>query len=155
MQEESKHIPYQRLESSDLSSQLAEMLEKAKAASSHAYAPYSNFKVGAVVLLDNGEYITGSNQENAAYPSGLCAERTALFFAHHQYPTASIKTMVIVAQQNGDFLPKPIMPCGACVQVFSESIKRTQQSFEVLLYGTDYSYLVSDARDFIPFRFEL
>lgn len=155
MIKETKHIPYQRVDISDMNSQQLELLNKAKEASTHAYAPYSKFKVGAALLLDNGEIITGSNQENAAYPSGLCAERTALFYAHHRYPDASIKTLVIVAFQNDAFLSSPIMPCGSCVQVFSESIRRTKNTFEVLLYGNDYSYLINDARDFIPFRFDL
>ena len=155
MNNESKNINYQRIEIADLDTSMLNLLAQAKKASTHAYAPYSQFKVGAAVLLNNGEIITGSNQENAAYPSGLCAERTALFFAHHQYPKARVKTLVIAAQQHGDFLKTPIMPCGSCVQVFSESIKRSQATFDVLLYGTEYSYLVKDARDFIPFRFEM
>lgn len=155
MKDEIGKYAYHRVSLEDLDNNHLQLIERAKEASAHAYAPYSDFKVGAAVLLDNGEIITGSNQENVAYPSGLCAERTALFYAHHLYPQAKLKCLVIVAFQEGDFIASPIMPCGACVQVFSESIKRTGDSFQVLLYGRDYSYLIDDAKDFIPFRFDL
>ncbi len=150
-----KEIDYSQVQLEALDGSQQELIEKAREALNHAYAPYSNFKVGAAVLLDNGEVITGSNQENAAYPSGLCAERVALFSAHHLYPNAKVKALAIAAADKGVELKNPIMPCGACVQVMSESITRSGCSFQVLLYGSSRSYVLDDARDLLPFRFEL
>lgn len=93
----------------------------------NAYAPYSKFYVGAAVLLDNGEIITGSNQENASYPSGLCAERTAIYYAGAKFPNTIIKTMAIVAGSQDRKTTEPIPPCGACRQAIAEyEIKQTQ-----------------------------
>lgn len=154
MKQESKQIPYKELQKSDLSPEQSQLIHLAKEATKSAYAPYSNFQVGAAVLLDNGEIITGSNQENAAYPSGLCAERVALFYAHHLYPKATVKALAIAATDKGKALVNPIMPCGACVQVMSESISRGGHTFEVLLQGESKTLHVPNALDLIPFRFE-
>ncbi len=151
----SKPIQFQNIPTQDLDIAKRELVEQAKAALKNAYAPYSKFQVGAAVLLDNGEVITGSNQENVAYPSGLCAERVALFYAQHKYPHAKVKALTIAAEDNGKALHEPIMPCGACVQVMSETVKRNGESFEVILCADDHVMLVPDALNFIPFRFDL
>lgn len=152
---ETKHISYQSIANQDLSITQDELVKEAKTALKNAYAPYSNFQVGAAVLLDNGEVITGSNQENAAYPSGLCAERVALFYAQHKYPEAKVKALAIAAENKGEELLEPVMPCGACVQVMSETVKRSGETFEVLLIAKDHVLAVDDALNFIPFRFDM
>ena len=96
------------------------LAEKAIEATANSYAPYSGFCVGAAVRLSDGKIITGSNQENIAYPSGLCAERTAMFYAHAQYPDAGIIAIAIAARQDGDLCETPASPCGACRQVMAE-----------------------------------
>ncbi|MEA3452496.1 MAG: cytidine deaminase, partial [Bacteroidota bacterium] len=93
------------------------VVEKAKEAVKSAYAPYSNFHVGAAVLLENEEIICGTNQENSAYPSGLCAERVALFYANSKYPNIEIKTLAICAFNNNEYRKQPTSPCGSCRQV--------------------------------------
>ena len=153
MTNETKNIAYTALAEQDLTSAQAQLLNAAKEATTHAYAPYSNFQVGAAVLLDNGEVVTGSNQENAAFPSGLCAERVALFSAHHLYPEAKVKAIAVAATDHKKALKNPIMPCGACVQVMSESITRGGEPFEVLLQGEKNILHIPSALDLIPFRF--
>ena len=91
----------------------------AREAAAKAYAPYSKFRVGAAALLDNGEVVAASNQENAAYPSGLCAERTTVFYANAKYPEAKILRLLIYAETDKGPVRSPITPCGACRQVFS------------------------------------
>lgn len=100
----------------ELPGQLMALKDSALEAANTAYAPYSNFQVGAAVLLSNGEIIKGSNQENAAYPSGLCAERVALFYAHSIYPGASVDMLAVIAVSKGE-IANTISPCGACRQV--------------------------------------
>jgi cytidine deaminase len=150
----SKNVNYSLLENKDLSDTQSSLISRAKEALKHAYAPYSHFQVGAAVLLDNGEVITGSNQENIAFPSGLCAERVALFTAHHQYPDAKIKAIAVAATDNGKAVLNPIVPCSACIQVMSESISRGGESFEVILLGEKHILHIPDALDLTPFRFE-
>lgn len=130
------------------------LIEKAYQISSDAYAPYSEFKVGAAVLLENGEIVLGSNQENIAYPSGLCAERVALFYAGANYPKEAIKLLVIVAK--GDLLPfdKILSPCGSCRQVLVESESRQTNPFQVILVSQNKRTIrFSSAKDLLPFAF--
>jgi cytidine deaminase len=130
------------------------LVEKAFSISQVAYAPYSNFKVGAAVLLKNGEVVLGSNQENIAYPSGLCAERVALFFAGANFPKETIKLIVIVAK--GDLLPfdKILSPCGSCRQVMVESESRQTEPFQVILVSQNRRTIrFSTAKDLLPFAF--
>src|SRR3712207_6635966 len=100
----------------ELSEKERELMDLAKKATERSYAPYSRFSVGAAALLANGEMVTGSNQENAAYPSGLCAERTTLFYANSQYPDQPVTHLAVAAFTAGDFLETPIPPCGSCRQ---------------------------------------
>lgn len=130
------------------------LMSKANDVADKAYAPYSQFKVGASVLLENGEIILGSNQENIAYPSGLCAERVALFYAGANYSGVKINTICIVAK--GDLIPKDhlLSPCGSCRQVMSESEMRQNQSFRVILVSQNNRVLVfNSALDLLPFAF--
>ena len=136
----------------ELSEEYKNLVNKAKEQCENAYAPYSNFRVGAAVLLENGEIVGGSNQENAAYPSGLCAERTAMFYANSQFPTTPVKALAIAAWTNGKFLAEPASPCGACRQVMLETESRFKD-FPVLLYGTEAVYMAEKAKDLLPLCF--
>jgi cytidine deaminase len=123
-------------------------------ASTNAYAPYSNFLVGAAVRLMDGKVIQGNNQENIAFPSGLCAERVALFYAGANYPDSEIETLCIVAK--GDLVPKNhiLSPCGSCRQVMLESENRQRVPIRVILINQDGKVLiVESAKDFLPFGF--
>ena len=111
------------------------LMEEASKARSKAYAPYSNFSVGAALLLDNGEIISGSNQENASYPSGLCAERTAIFYAGAKYPNAKIVKMAIIAGSRDKQTVTPIPPCGACRQSISEYEVKQESPIEIYFMG--------------------
>ena len=143
------------LSEADLSAEQKTLIDKAKSASEAAYAPYSNFQVGAAVLLKNGETVTGNNQENAAYPSGLCAERTAVFYANAQNPNEPVKAVAIAAQTGGKWLEKPISPCGSCRQVLLETERRFGTDIQVLLYGTEQVLLINSAKSLLPFAFSL
>lgn len=123
-------------------------------ATARSYAPYSRFSVGAAALLNNGTVVTGTNQENAAYPSGLCAERTALFYANSRYPDQPIETLAIAARTEKDFIDNPIPPCGACRQVILETEKRYGQRIRILLYGKECIYEIKSIGDLLPLSFD-
>ena len=136
----------------DISEQ--ELIEKAKNAYSNAYAPYSGFLVGASVLLENGEIINGSNQENVAYPSGLCAERVALFYAGAKYPEVAIKTIAISAKSKTFEIDDVVSPCGACRQVMAEYQQKQGQNIRLLLHPTNDEVLIANSvTDLLPFMF--
>ena len=105
----------------ELNEEEKKLIDAAKEATNRSYSPYSRFQVGAAALLSGGTVITGSNQENAAYPSGICAERTTLFYANSQYPDLPVEALAIAAQTSGDFIDHPTAPCGACRQVILET----------------------------------
>lgn len=138
----------------ELTEEQKNVVDAAKKATSGSYAPYSNFNVGAAVLLDNGEIVQGSNQENAAYPSGLCAERTALFYAGAQFPDAKVCKIAVVACKNGEFTKKICSPCGACRQVMLESQYRAGAPIEVLLCSNDEIYVFESVDALLPFGFD-
>lgn len=129
-----------------------QLAQQAVEAARHAYAPYSRFHVGAAVLLANGESVTGNNQENAAYPSGLCAERVTLFYAGAQYPDVPVRTLAIAAMVNGE-IKEGISPCGACRQVLLETEQRYGMPLRVLLCGKEEVMVFSSAADLLPFCF--
>jgi len=137
----------------ELSEEDRELVEAAKQATNGSYAPYSKFLVGAAARLQDGCIVTGANQENAAYPSGLCAERTALFAAGAQYPDQPVVALAIAARKGRRFLAQPISPCGACRQVMSGVEERYGVPIRILLYGTE-GVLVSDGiSPLLPLRF--
>lgn len=129
------------------------LVNEAKKATETSYAPYSKFFVGAAVRLNNKTIVHGSNQENAAYPSGTCAERTALFYANAQYPDQPVEALAIAARTNGKFLNNPISPCGACRQVILESEHRFGQPIKILLYGTEGIYVLEGIQSILPLQF--
>jgi cytidine deaminase len=130
------------------------LMTSAMEATTRSYAPYSKFSVGAAALLANGIVVTGTNQENAAYPSGLCAERTTLFYANSQYPDQPVLTLAIAARTEKDFIDLPIPPCGACRQVILETEKRYKQPIRILLYGKKEIYEVKSIGDLLPLSFD-
>jgi cytidine deaminase len=137
----------------ELGDKQQELIQKAVEAASSAYAPYSQFYVGAAVVLENGTIIQGSNQENSAFPSGLCAERTAVFYANSQYPDTPIVALAVVAKKDGKIVEKPVPPCGSCLQVLLESEKRHQTNIEVILYGSSVIHRAANIEQFLPFGF--
>lgn len=136
-----------------------ELIQLAQQACQQAYAPYSHFSVGAAVLLDNQQKVIGNNQENAAFPSGLCAERVALFAAHAHYPQAAIRCLAVAAGSVSDgafrFTQQAVTPCGACRQVLIESERRSKQPIAVLMYGQEGVLRVESASVLLPLCFSL
>ena len=130
------------------------LINKAKEQVSKAYAPYSGFHVGAAIELENGEIFAASNQENSAYPSGLCAERVAMFFANAQYPEVAVKTLAIAAYTHGEFLSEPVTPCGSCRQVLLETETRFEKDITILLYGTKNTFQIANVKQLLPLCFE-
>ena len=150
--ERTLQVPYSPLTHDELSPLDLELEQRALEAAKKAYAPYSHFHVGAAVLLANGEIVTGSNQENAAYPSGTCAERTALFWASAQWPDVPIDKLLIVAINDGGRVPF-ISPCGSCRQVIMETATRFHP-FPILLCGGEQTICIDDCRLLLPFGFD-
>lgn len=131
------------------------LISNAKDALASAYAPYSEFRVGAAVLLDNGELILGSNQENAAYPSGLCAERVALFHAKSKYPDAVVEAVAITASSENFNINNPITPCGACRQVIAEVESRQDKEIRIIMKGqTGPTQIVNGISNLLPLVFK-
>ena len=128
--------------------------DAAIAAAKSAYAPYSNFFVGAAILLNDDTIVIGNNQENGAYPSGLCAERVAIFSAHSRYPKKKIVQMAIVALVDNHITINPITPCGGCRQVLLESANRQQKPFKLLLIGREETIRIEDASSLMPLPFK-
>ncbi|WP_067147241.1 cytidine deaminase [Pseudotamlana agarivorans] len=139
----------------ELPKDVAYLMEKAIEARSRAYAPYSNFEVGAALLLDNDEIITGNNQENASYPSGLCAERTAIYYAGSQYPEAKVIRMAISASSKITSTETPIPPCGACRQAMVEYEIKQTHAIEVYFMGSKGAVAKSNSVvNLLPFVFD-
>lgn len=138
----------------ELSSNEKLLVEEAKKASLRSYSPYSQFKVGAALLLQNGEIVSGNNQENAAFPSGLCAERTALFYANSKYPDSAVIAIAVAAYTDGNYLNHPITPCGACRQVILEAQNRYKQPIQLILYGEKEIYRIEKITDLLPLSFD-
>ena len=138
----------------DLTSDERQLVEMAIEATSRSYARYPNFHVGAAVELTNGTRIIGCNQENAAFPAGLCAERTAIFAAGAQYPDIPVKTLAIAARDTiGELTQEPVSPCGTCRQVMIETETRFQQPIRILLNGQRRLYIMDGIRHLMPLSF--
>lgn len=137
-----------------------ELVEAAKESTVNSFAPYSGFHVGAAILLDNGRIVRGSNQENAAYPSGLCAERTAAFYASSSNPGVAMRKIAVAAWQNpGEgknpeegFLRNPVSPCGGCRQALAE-YEHLYGDIEVILYGREKIYVFPSVASLLPLSF--
>lgn len=132
MSELKKYADISALEDTDRA-----LLQKAIASREQAYAPYSRFKVGAAVLLEDGTVVTGNNQENAVYPTGLCAERVAIFSAHANHPNTIIKAVAITCRKEGTYTDQPFTSCGSCRQAMLEYELKQEKPIRVLFYGED------------------
>lgn len=148
-------IAYIEYESIDqLEAQDRKLAEAAIQATEGSYAPYSGFNVGAAVRLDNGEIIKGSNQENAAYPSGICAERTAMFYAAATYPENAIEAIAVTASQNGILCGNPATPCGACRQVMAQYQTKGGKPMAIILVGGNKIWKFDRVDDILPLIFD-
>lgn len=138
----------------ELSKEEQHLLMEAHKARHDAYAPYSNFQVGAAVLMENGEIVIGSNQENAAYPAGLCAERVAIFYAGAKYPNTRIKSIAITASSKEYKVEVPAAPCGSCRQAISEYEQKQKTPIAILLQGEEgLVYKCNSVADILPLAF--
>ena len=153
MQYISHEIKISVFQPDEIPSEYISLIEEAKKQTQKSYAPYSEFHVGAAVLLENGIVVGGNNQENSAYPSGTCAERTAIFYANSQHPDIPVKLLAIAAFTNGKFTSEPVTPCGACRQVLLETENRYDQAIKVILYGTDKIYVFDSIKQLLPLSF--
>jgi len=142
--------------SSELNESDRILLEKATLASQTSYSPYSTFRVGAAVRLANGEIVKGSNQENAAYPSGLCAERTALFYAQSKFPEVPAEAIAIFANSSEFKMDMPVTPCGSCRQVIAEHESRHGHKIRIIM-GADNGIIqvVEGIESLLPLMFML
>jgi len=155
MQEKKIELNFIAAHLSELEMQDKELIANAREAFATAYAPYSGFLVGASVLLDNGEIINGSNQENVAYPSGLCAERVALFYAGARFPDAKIISIAVSVMSKAFKVTDVISPCGACRQVMAEYEDKQEQAIKVILHSpTDQVLIANTVESLLPFMFK-
>jgi len=144
---------YDRLD--ELSEEQVLLVNSAIKAARDAYAPYSEYHVGAALRLANGEIIIGSNQENAAYPSGMCAERVAIFYAGARHPDVAVQSIATVAIREGILQEGPVAPCGACRQVLYEKESQGDGSMELILYGSKKTQVINRVTDLLPIPFKL
>lgn len=139
----------------ELDSENQMLFKKAIKVRDTAYAPYSNFLVGTAILLANGKVITGSNQENAAYPSGLCAERVAIYYAAAKYPNIDILKIVISAKSNIKKVDKPVAPCGSCRQAIAEYETKQVKDIKLLFMGETGEIIESSSlKNLLPLGFD-
>lgn len=157
MKKESIQIEYLKFSAlTELSDEDKDLVLAALDASKRAYAPYSKFNVGAAVRLSNNKIIKGSNQENQASPSGLCAERVTLFYAGSEYPNEKIEAMAITTCSNSPDDLEPVTPCGACRQVMQETLLRQNSPFKIILAHQNGSGIIlNDINSLLPFSFTL
>lgn len=147
---------YEELSWTELSSDEQTMVDRAFAVSSTlAYAPYSQFSVAAVALLENGEMVSGTNQENASYPCGICAERVALSAAAVLHDCAVLELAIAARTPDGELLKEPITPCGMCRQVILETEKRYHHPITILLCAKEKFYRIERASSLLPLQFDL
>lgn len=140
---------------SELSLEDCMLMEKAVEARKKAYAPYSKFNVGCALLLENGKIILGNNQENAAYPSGMCAERVAIWKAGSEFPNMTVKKIAITAASSQTKVDKPVGPCGACRQTLSEYEINQKAPIEILFMGEVGKIIKTESLlSLLPFSFD-
>jgi len=138
----------------ELNKEDQEVIRDSKQSMNSAYAPYSHFHVGAAILLENGIVVKGNNQENAAYPTGLCAERVAIFSAGANYPGVAIKTLAITAKSDKFHVDRPIPPCGACRQAIAEYELRYRKNIRIIMTGESGKVVISESlRNMLPYEF--
>jgi cytidine deaminase len=130
------------------------LIDLALAAAKDAYAPYSGYHVGASIELADGQIFRSSNQENKAYPSGLCAERTAIFYVQANHPATPIARLVVLAMEDGELTDEPAYPCGGCRQVMVEAEERHNTPMEVWMVGKNRIVKVESAASLLPLKFD-
>ncbi len=146
------YLEYSSLD--ELSEEDRALVETAREAMSGSYSPYSNFRVGAALRLEDGTVIKGANQENAAYPSGLCAERVAMFAASANHPDKAFDTLAIIAADHGVICESPATPCGSCRQVMAEYERKFNRPLKIILAGEKRLYKFWKVKDILPFVFD-
>ncbi len=147
-------IKFKEFKPEELTAEDKSLVNIAIESASNAYAPYSHFRVGAAVLLSNDMVVKGNNQENAAYPSGLCAERVAMFYANANYPESSVKAIaVVVVDSDGKVIEQNISPCGSCRQALAESEMRFKKPIKILLASKDSVLIFNSVEDLLPLSF--
>ena len=147
-------VHFEELGHDELNESDAKLVRKAMDATYRSYSPYSHFSVGAAIALSNGVTVEGANQENVAYPSGTCAERSACFWAHAQYPDAKFEKIAIAARgTDGEFVGTPVAPCGACRQALLEYEMLSGKPVEVFLVGAQAVYRLPSVRSLLPLAF--
>lgn len=154
MKQQHIQLSYHILKEHELGEDDLRLVGAARQATQTSFSPYSHFRVGAALLLANGALITGSNQENAAFTTGICAERCAMFYANARYPDIPVVSMAIAARQpDGEFTEEPVSPCGACRQVLAETEHRFGQTYRLLLCGAEKIYIFDSAASLLPLQF--
>jgi cytidine deaminase len=154
MKEREILIKFKEFKPEELNPADKNLVDFAVQSAENAYAPYSHFRVGAAVLLSDGTVVRGNNQENAAYPSGLCAERVALFYANANYPEAAVNAVaVVVINPEGHVLKQSISPCGSCRQVMAETEMRFKTPIRILLASSDSVLVFDSVEDLLPLSF--
>lgn len=144
----------QEVQMDELTSDERTLIEMAIEGTNRSYAPYSNFHVGAAIQLENGARFIGCNQENAAFPAGICAERAAIFAAGAQYPDQPVVMLAITARgKDGEVIAEPASPCGTCRQVLIETETRFHHPVRILLYGRNRVYVVDSIKQLMPLSF--
>ena len=147
-------VPVISAKYSELTPEDRHLVDDARSATQRSYAPYSHFRVGAAILLSDGTIVTGANQENAAFPSGTCAERTACYYAGANHPDAKFEKIAIAARgTDGNEVEQPIPPCGACRQALLEYEKLAGHEVKVLLAGNDAIYMLPSVKSLLPLSF--
>jgi cytidine deaminase len=155
MKKKEHHFPYEEYESqAELNPSDAELLKRAREVTKDAYAPYSRFRVGAAARLSNGQIITGTNQENASYPIGICAERVLMSAASSLYPGVAIDTLAVSYHNENGPSDVPISPCGICRQSLQEFEHRTGKPIRLIMGGTGTVYIIPQSRMLLPFAFD-
>ncbi|MDD4226543.1 MAG: cytidine deaminase [Mariniphaga sp.] len=147
-------LVYEYASEQELAQADKQLVQSARRAASGAYAPYSHFCVGASLLLANGEVISGNNQENAAFPAGLCAERVALFYAQAQFPDVPVTALAVTAKNEQGFIVEPVKPCGSCRQALVESEYRFNQPIRLILAGETRIEVFEGVETLLPFAFK-
>lgn len=148
-------IEYQEFSSADqLSKADAELLKEAVSATELSYSPFSKFRVGAAVRMANGQILKAANQESEAFPSGLCAERSVLFYALSKYPGVAVEALAIAAKKGRKLTATPTRPCGACIQVMLDAQKRGGKPMKIILGAAEKIEVISSVNDLIPFSFD-
>ena len=146
------YLEYSRIE--EMNAEDRELAAEAIEAMGGAYAPYSHFHVGAAVRMSNGQIVRGANQENAAFPSGLCAERTAMFSASAKYPDKDMRSIAIAGGVHGRLGREPATPCGACRQVMAQYQTKSGKPMSVIMIGADRIWKFEKVDDILPLIFD-